>query len=313
MDLADVSIETVNRASAQDAEAVLALAETAAGVDGASPLSEQSRLELRHGAPAAREVLAHHGDTIVGFAHLDGSDPVDGPSAELFVAPHARGGGLGRALLEALVTEAAHIDGDGRLRVWAHGKLPAAERLAAALGFTAFRELWQMRRAAGTAVPDLDVPADVRLRAFTPGTDDRAWLALNAKAFAHHPEQGAWTADDLRRRFAEPWFDPAGFFLAEDTNSGELLGFHWTKTHPATADSGPLGEVYVVGVDPAAQGRGLGALLTSVGLRHLAQHTVDGRPLAEILLYVDADNEAAVKVYTRLGFRVHTVDVMYRR
>ncbi|MEU0938659.1 mycothiol synthase [Embleya sp. NPDC005971] len=312
MDLADVSIETVNRASAEDASAVSALAEAAAGVDGASPLSEQSRLELRHGAPAAREVLARDGGTIVGFAHLDGSDPVDGPSAELFVAPHARGAGLGRALLEALAAEAARIDADGRLRVWAHGKLPAAERLAAALGFTAFRELWQMRRA-GTPVPAPDLPTGVRLRTFRPGVDDAAWLALNAKAFAHHPEQGAWTADDLGRRFAEPWFDPAGFFLAEDTGTGELLGFHWTKTHPATADSGPLGEVYVVGVDPAAQGRGLGALLTAVGLRHLAERTVEGRPLAETLLYVDADNEAAVKVYTRLGFRVHTVDVMYRR
>ncbi|MFI6583660.1 mycothiol synthase [Embleya sp. NPDC050493] len=313
MDLADVSIETVNRASAEDASVVLALAEAAAGLDGASPLSEQSRLELRHGAPSARELLVRDGAAIVGFAHLDGSDLVDGPSAELFVAPAARGAGLGRTLLESLAAEAARIDEAGRLRVWAHGKLPAAERLAAALGFTAFRELWQMRRTAGTPVPDLAMPADVRLRTFRPGTDDKAWLALNAKAFAHHPEQGAWTADDLGRRFAEPWFDPAGFFLAEDTDTGELLGFHWTKTHPATADSGPLGEVYVVGVDPAAQGRGLGALLTSVGLRHLAQRTVEGRPLAETLLYVDADNEAAVKVYTRLGFRVHTVDVMYRR
>ncbi|MGC0418477.1 mycothiol synthase [Embleya sp. AB8] len=313
MDLADVSIETVNRASTEDAAAVLALAEAAARVDGAVPLSEQSRLELRHGAPAARELIARAGTGIVGFAHLDGADEVDGPAAELFVAPAARGAGLGRALLEALLAEAARVDEGGRLRVWAHGKLPAAERLAAALELTAFRELWQMRRAADTPVPELAPRADVRLRTFRPGADDAAWLALNAKAFAHHPEQGAWTEDDLRRRFAEPWFDPAGFFLAEDADTGALLGYHWTKTHPATADSGPLGEVYVVGVDPAAQGRGLGALLTSVGLRHLAERTVDGAPLAEILLYVDEDNRAAVKVYTRLGFRVHTIDVMYRR
>ncbi|MYW06441.1 mycothiol synthase [Streptomyces sp. SID3343] len=312
MDNADVSIETVNRARASDVEAVLSLAEATTGTDGASPLSEQSRLELRHGAPAARELFARVGDRVVGFAHLDASDPVDGPSAELFVGPSARGAGIGRTLLEALVAEAAGADEQGRLRVWAHGKLPAAERLAAALDFTAFRELWQMRRSAA-AVPDIATPADVRLRAFRPGEDDRAWLALNAKAFAHHPEQGGWTLDDLRRRFDEPWFDPAGFFLAEDAATGELLGFHWTKTHPATGDTGPLGEVYVVGVDPAAQGRGLGALLTAVGLRHLAERSLDGRPLGEVLLYVDADNEAAVKVYTRLGFRVHTVDVMYRR
>jgi mycothiol synthase len=313
MDNADVSIETVNRASAKDVEAVLALAEAATDADGASPLSEQSRLELRHGAPTARELFARAGERVVGFAHLDAADPVDGPSAELFVAPAARGAGIGRALLDALVAEAASVDEAGRLRVWAHGKLPAAERLAAAFDFTAFRELWQMRRSARIAVPEIVVPADVRLRTFHPGTDDRAWLALNAKAFAHHPEQGGWTLEDLRRRFDEPWFDPAGFFLAEDAATGEPLGFHWTKTHPATGDSGPLGEVYVVGVDPTAQGRGLGALLTAVGLRHLAGLSLDGRPLGEVLLYVDADNEAAVKVYTRLGFRVHTVDVMYRR
>ncbi|WP_406283962.1 mycothiol synthase [Embleya sp. NBC_00896] len=313
MDLADVSIETVDRASTEDVAAVLTLAEAAAGADGAAPLSEQSRLGLRHGAPAARELIARADTEIVGFAHLDGSDPVDGPSAELFVAPKARGEGLGRVLLDALVAEAARIDDGGRLRVWAHGKLPAAERLAAALDFTAFRELWQMRRSAAATVPEFVPPADVRLRTFRPGADDQAWLALNAKAFAHHPEQGAWTPDDLRRRFDEPWFDPSGFFLAEDAGTGELLGFHWTKTHPATDESGPLGEVYVVGVDPAAQGRGLGALLTAVGLRHLAERTVGCTPLAEVLLYVDADNEAAVKVYTRLGFRVHTIDVMYRR
>ncbi|MDI2131738.1 mycothiol synthase [Yinghuangia seranimata] len=306
-------VEGVDRADAADVVAVLALAEEAARVDGASPLSEQTRLELRHGAPGTRELLLRRADgTVAGYAHLDLSDPHDGPSGELVVAPADRGRGDGRKLVGALWEEARHRDATGRLRVWAHGKQPAAEHLAAEFGFTAFRELWQMRRATDLAVPETPPPPGVTIRTFVPGRDDEAWLAINAKAFAHHPEQGAWTLDDLRRRIAEPWFDPAGFFLAEDA-SGRLVGFHWTKVHPATADEGALGEVYVVGVDPAAQGGGLGKVLTAVGLRHLAQTEADGGPLAEVLLYVDADNEAAVSVYTRLGFRVHTVDVMYRK
>lgn len=313
MDFADVSIETVDRADPADVTEVLGLARIAAGVDGASPLSEQSRLELRHGAPGVRELIARADGRVVGFAHLDASDTAQGPSAELFTATGFRGRGWGRPLLEALIAEAARVDGTDRLRVWAHGKLPAAEHLARAYDFTPFRELWQMRRAASAPVAESTPPPGVRLRTFRPGEDDQAWLALNAKAFAHHPEQGAWTLDDLRRRFDEPWFDPIGFFLAEDADTGDLLGYHWTKIHPSTGDEGPLGEVYVVGVDPSQQGRGLGALLTDVGLRHLRGVEAGGVPLSEVLLYVDEDNAAAVKVYTRSGFRVHTVDVMYRR
>lgn len=304
-------IEGTNRVDAADVVAIMGLADEAARVDGVAPMSEQTWLELRHGAPGARELVLRVGGKVAGYAHLDLSDPHDGPSGELFVAPEARGQGHGRRLVGALLEEARHRDGDGRLRVWAHGKLAPADHLAAELGFTAFRELWQMRRAVDLPVPETTSPAGVTVRTFVPGQDDDAWLALNAKAFAHHPEQGAWTHDDLRRRIAEPWFDPAGFFLAEDREGG-LVGFHWTKVHPATADQGPLGEVYVVGVDPSAQGSGLGKVLTAVGLTHLAQTESGGAPLAEVLLYVDADNEAAVSVYTRLGFRVHTVDVMYR-
>lgn len=139
------------------------------------------------------------------------------------------------------------------------------------------------------------------VRTFRPGEDDAAWLAANAAAFAHHPEQGSLTQRDLDDRKGEPWFDPAGFFLAE--REGEIVGFHWTKVHAEER----LGEVYVVGVRPDAQGGGLGKALTSVGLRHLA---AQGLPTA--MLYVDADNFSAVAVYERLGFVTHETDLMYR-
>ena len=166
-----------------------------------------------------------------------------------------------------------------------------------------------MRRPLDAPVPEAKPPAGVRLRAFEPGTDEEAWLAVNAAAFAHHPEQGAWTIEDLLLREREPWFDPAGFFLAvRDTPGsgpgGRLVGFHWTKVHGGPR---PIGEVYVVGVHPAEQGGGLGRTLTLTGLAHLRS-----RGLGHVMLYVDEDNPAAVRVYTSLGFTRWHVDVMYR-
>ncbi|MDF3149329.1 mycothiol synthase, partial [Streptomyces sp. T21Q-yed] len=189
-----------------------------------------------------------------------------------------------------------------RLRVWAHGGHAAARHLSQVLGLTLFRELRQMRRSlADLKLPDPMLPEGVTVRTFVPGQDDAAWLAVNAAAFAHHPEQGSLTQRDLDDRKAEPWFDPAGFFLAE--RAGELIGFHWTKVHAQER----LGEVYVLGVRPGAQGGGLGKALATIGLRHLA---AQGLPTA--MLYVDADNKAAVSVYERLGFVTYETDLMYR-
>ncbi|MFF5343054.1 mycothiol synthase [Streptomyces althioticus] len=292
------SLQTYTALDQAQVDAVLALLDEAARADGRQAVSEQGRLQLRGGE---REGVSHllltAGEELVGYAQLEDTDPVEPPAAELVVHPSYRGQGHGRALGTALLAASGK-----RLRVWAHGGHSAARHLAQVLGLTLFRELRQMRRPlANLDLPDPVLPEGVTVRTFEPGRDDAAWLALNAAAFAHHPEQGSLTQRDLDDRKAQPWFDPAGFFLAED--DGRLVGFHWTKVHAAEG----LGEVYVLGVAPGAQGGGLGRTLTTIGLRHLADQ---GLPTA--MLYVDADNKAAVSVYERLGFVTHETDLMYR-
>jgi mycothiol synthase len=204
---------------------------------------------------------------------------------------------------------------DGRLRLWAHGDHPSASALAIGLGFDRVRVLLQLRRSLFAPLDEVVLPPGVHLRAFRPGVDDEAWVALNAAAFAEHPEQGKWTLEDLHVRLREPWFEAAGFILAESLESdGKLLGFHWTKVHgdPHEGEEPhahePIGEVYVLGVAPGAHGGGLGRALTLAGLWHLRN-----RGLAQVMLYVDESNTRAVALYQRLGFVRWSNDVSYQR
>jgi len=270
---------------------VIALARSAEAADGVAPLDEATLLTLEHHPDRA----SIWGDTR-GFGLLIGDE------LTLLVAPHERGSGLGRRLLRE-----RELPGDPegtRLSAWSHGDHPAASALAASEGWSRARELWVMR----TTVGDLAIPAapaGVELRGFRPqeSRDASELLRVNAAAFAQHPEQGAMDAENLADRMAEDWFDPDGLVMAW---AGEhLLGFHWTKRH-----SHAEGEVYVVGIDPGAQGRGLGRLLTTAGLAYLHSRGADS-----VHLFVEADNAAAVRLYRGLGFThdPHDTHVQYRR
>ncbi|UQU65366.1 mycothiol synthase [Couchioplanes caeruleus] len=284
-------VRSTDRLTSAEAADVLALAAAADEADGVSPLSEDGVLGLR--GTAHRHLLSRaDGGELAGYAYLAGS------SGELVVHPKHRLRGHGTALLAAA--------GPGDRQFWAHGDEPGARAFAERNGFTRARVLWQMRRPLAD-LPDVPLPEGVSLRAFVPGADDEAWLGVNSRAFAHHPEQGRWTADDLRLRFAEPWFDPAGFLLAVDPED-RMLGFHWTKVHPPEGEEPAIGEIYVLGVDPGGHRRGLGAALSVAGLRHLAS-----RGLRDALLYVDESNTAAVALYRRLGFEIYSTDVQYAR
>jgi mycothiol synthase len=289
---------------------VLSLLRAATAADGVRPLSEEAELRLQHGGPAGgRDVLAEVEGTVVGYARSEDGDGTEDAEGELVVHPGARRQGIGRALLTRLEELAA-----GRpLRVWAHGDLPGSAELAAAGGYDRVRELLQMRRDLAGVDPDPRpaLPDGVRVLPFRPGRDEDAWLAVNTRAFATHPEQGGWTATDLALREAEDWFDPAGFLLAwagDPDDGGRLLGSHWTKVHPpGDAGDEAIGEVYVLGIDPAAQGGGLGRALTDLGLAFLR-----GRGLRQVLLYVEADNVPAVSLYEKRGFTRYAVDVSWR-
>jgi mycothiol synthase len=198
--------------------------------------------------------------------------------------------------LPGAVAEAAALGG-GPLRWWVTEPTAADEAAAAAAGLVPERDLWQLR------VPlPLDGPSDIAVRSFVVGRDEDAWLEVNNRAFDWHPEQGGWTLDMLRARFAEPWFDPAGFLLHDDA-SGRPAGFVWTKVHPRSAVDPELGEIYVIGVDPDFSGRGLGRSLTLVGFDWLHRE----RGVDTGMLYVDATNTPAVHLYTDLGMtRDHT-------
>ncbi len=277
--------------------AIRELIAAAREADGVAPVGDQVLRELSH--DRTRHLLAVEGDAIVGYLDLAPADEESPAMAELVVHPEWRRRGIGSSMARAALTE-----GGRGTRIWAHGNLEPARAMAKTVGLAAVRELLQMRRPLAV-LPPAKTPAGVRIETYRGKDDDAELLRVNNAAFAWHPEQGGWTAADIAERRDESWFDAAGLFMAFDEQTGELLGFHWTKVHNAG-----LGEVYVVGVDPSAQGRGIGAALTLIGLHHLAAR-LSGNSHAAVMLYVEADNSAAVNTYRRLGFEVSNTDVAY--
>jgi mycothiol synthase len=280
------------------------LVDAATRADGVAPVGEHVLREIARTSSAElpAHLLASQDGIVVGYLNI-ARRPDGDAMAELVVHPANRRNGIGSQLIRQA--------GDRNTRYWAHGTTPAAARTAEALGMTPVRRLLQMRRPLrdlpAAELPGAGNPADVEIRTYQGPGDDAELLRVNNAAFDWHPEQGGWMEADIAERRAAAWFDPDGLFLAFDAQTKDLLGFHWTKVHP---DEAGLGEVYVVGVDPAAQGRGLGLALTLVGLRYLAQRLARSAE-PTVMLYVESDNSAAVRTYQKLGFVVVAVDTAY--
>ena len=300
----------------RDAEAVESAAAAAHEADGVAPLGEQPLRALRASDDdGVRHLLVRDADGgIAGYAQLAGAG--EGASAELVVVPGERRRGIGTELVRAV------LDREPGAAVWAHGDLPAAQGLADGAGMVRTRELLMMRRrgADGPALEEMAPAGGIETGTLAeaaseggarwPGLDARAeFLRVNNAAFAWHPEQGGWSREQMDDRFAVDWVDPAGIFLAVDTSGSapRLTGFHWTKVAPAGPGEETEGEVYVVAVDPADQGRGLGGLLTTLGVAHLEERVRVG----SVVLYVEGDNAPARRTYERLGFAIAHVDATY--
>jgi mycothiol synthase len=259
-------------------------------VDGQPPFNDQALVDAASGARTL--IVAEYGDAIAGAVLVGRSE------FEFFVDPEFRRNGLGTILLERIL-DGAEPDIAG----WAHGDHPASRILAARAGFEAVRTLYQLRMPVPASGGDSPSTIEgIEIDSFRPAIDDEAWVELNSRVFSGHPEQGSITLDDLHARMAEPWFDAGDFLLAR--HEGAVVAYNWLKIEGAEEP----GEIYVVGVDEAYAGRGLGRILMNRAFDRLRE-----RAIATAALYVDADNVGAVHLYRSLGFTDHTVDVQYRR
>jgi mycothiol synthase len=287
----------------EDVTAIRIVSDAAESADGHPSLGDEVWRDLAMPGDDTALVVAYDGTDPVGALHLRTQD--GDAIAGVVVRPDHRGGGVATDLLHRAIAELGAPP--RHLQLWAFGADERADAFARASQLRTERELWQMR--VSLPLPERPVwPDGVTVRPFEPGRDEQAWLAVNARAFAEDPDQGRWSAHDLRRREAEPWFDPSGFLLAEVGD--ELAGFCWTKIHPSAPPHEPdaLGEIYVIGVDPGHRGTGLGRALVTGGLDSLHE-----RGTRVGMLFVDAVNAPAVRLYRALGFAVARVDRAYGR
>jgi mycothiol synthase len=299
-------IEIKRHMAPGDVEAVRGLLDAAALADNHAPIDEHAWLDLVQGGREgfAGLVAWEEGhDHPVGYAQVS-----RGPTSwalEYVVDPHHRvpGNTVGQDLVQAAVDVIAS-EGGGHVHMWVNQPRPEHEQIAASVGLTPGRVLYQMRR----NLPVTDDPESVHpvpTRTFRVGVDEEEWLEVNNRAFHWHPEQGGWDLATIKQREAESWFDPAGFLL-HDGSDGRIDGFCWTKVH---ADhEPPLGEIYVIAIDPHAKHREpyLGRRLVLAGLGHLSRQGLEVG-----MLYVDAANTRAVRLYVDMGFVLNHLDQAY--
>jgi mycothiol synthase len=303
-----MSVQHLATLQADQRQQVLDLIQRSAIFDNSPPIAEHILLHLRHGGDKSDSHLVHQVQSkVIGYAHLDQTDLVAGPSVELVVDPDHRSFGIGKQLL----SKAVEICGQN-LRLWVHGENEAAAALADSFNFEKIRAVLQMQKQLTNIEKLPEIDPKIIIRSFLPGLDSNDWLSLSNKVFKDHPEQSDWQLSDLNHRLGEEWFDEKGFFIASLNN--QIIGSTWTKIHGAlTHDHGgshdhlAIGEIYITAVDPDYSGSGLGRALTITALNYLKY-----QGLTDAMLYVDFDNTRALKLYNSLGFTESGKDILYR-
>ena len=286
------------------------IAQTTA-IDGTPPIAEHILLHLRHGGDKSdSHLLIENSTQVIGYAHIDQTDLVAGPSVELVIAPDHRASDVG----EKLLSEAIKICGN-KIRLWVHGQQSSTHTLATSHNFEKIRTVLQMSRSLAEIQQLPVIDPKISIRSFLPAIDNQPWLELNNLVFKDHPEQGGWGVSDLNHRVNEEWFDEKGFFIAERDN--QMIGFTWTKIHGAhshdhggneSAHAHPaIGEIYITAISPSFAGGGIGKALTITALNYLKY-----QGLADVILYVDAENQSAINLYQSLGFKEFGKDLLFK-
>jgi mycothiol synthase len=259
-------------------------------VDGREPLSEYKAMRLDGGHETVERLVVADSGAIIGYGQAAWHGAAEGAvghwGLEVVVAPERRGDGVAGELIASLRSGL----GDAGMLLWGSDQYVAAAAVTG--GWQSTRKLNKMMRALPLDCPHETSPG-VSIAGYRPGIDDEAWLEANNSSFAGHPENGALTIEDLRRRRSRSWFDPAGFLLAWDGD--RVVGSCWTKLHDDA-----VGEIYIIGVIPEWSGRGLGTTLMCLGLDYLASV----RHAERAMLFVEDDNERATRLYEELGFTV---------
>jgi mycothiol synthase len=303
-----MSVQHLATLQKEQRQKVLDLIQRSTIFDNSPPIAEHILLHLRHGGDKSdSHLVVEETSKVIGYAHLDQTDLVAGPSVELVVDPDHRSSGIGKQLL----SKAVEICGQN-LRLWVHGENEAAAAaLANSFKFEKIRTVLQMQKQLTDIEKLPDIDPKIIIRSFLPSLESNDWLILNNKVFKDHPEQSDWQLSDLNHRLGEEWFDEKGFFIASFNN--QMIGSTWTKIHGAlTHDHGgshdhpAIGEIYITAVDPDYAGSGLGRALTITALNYLKY-----QGLEEAILYVDSTNSKALRLYTSLKFKVIKKDYLY--
>lgn len=296
------NIAVHRRVGEQEISSIIGLARVIEAYDGHKALDDHAWLDLAQGG--RKGIIGFIAETtparaIVGYLQISGRGA--SWALELLVHPKERGADahVAEALLEAGISEIRR-QGGGHVHMWMAKPNEFTQRVAMSVGLTQGRDLLQLRRP--LPLEDGGTERDPRIRTFVVGEDEDAWLEVNNKAFDWHPEQGGWLLETLLLREAEPWFNPQGFFLYE--LEGQIAAFCWTKIHRNDDES--IGEIYVIGTDPAFGGRGLGERLCRHALSYLSEQ---GCTIG--MLYVDATNAPARRLYEKLGFHIDHIDRAY--
>lgn len=298
-----VEISTVDSLTQDQQEQVFNIVKHATQVDLVNPLNEHAELHLKHGGDKPiSHILATAEGKVVGYGHLDQTDLVSGPAAEIVVDPEFRNQGIAKLILRKI----EELSNPKPLRLWAHGNVPAAKQFTKNLNYEPIREIIQLKLSLLNVISDLNFANEYKVSTYQGDEDNETILQINKNSFSKLPDQAAWNSQDLKLRLNEHWFDPEGLLILRKDIAP--VAFCWTKIHTHDeAEHQPLGEIYVLAVLPEFQNRGLGKQLMFWGLQHLRK-----KGLSEAILYVDAKNLKAMKIYQEIGFVHSGSDTLYK-